>query len=235
MSGLSEILISKIKAEGTEYIELLKNRFIEYRNKLEAKKKDNNKSRTRIQGTKLKDCISRNGILFIVEGQSAGGNIIKCRNKNIHALMPLKGKPLNVDKATNSRILQNEEFKELISYIGAVTYKGNEWVPTDNCRYGKIVIAADGDADGYHIAALLIIFFNKIMPSLIKEGKLFVAITPLYTYKKKGKLYSLYSEEEAKKAISEGIRITRHKGLGEFDPDEIEEVLIKNPYWIKVE
>ena len=165
--------------------------------------------------------------LFIVEGDSAGGSAKKGRNPKTQAILPLRGKPLNTDSITMDRLLKNEEIATIINTIGA-GYGSN--FDIDNIHYGKIIIMTDADTDGAHIQTLLLTFFYHYMKPLINAGKVFVAVPPLYrVYKGSGKDYKYrYAWDdnelnEAKKEIGKGYSITRYKGLGEMDPNQLKE------------
>lgn len=165
--------------------------------------------------------------LFIVEGDSAGGSAKKGRNPLFQAILPLRGKPLNTDSITLEKLLKNEEFATLINTIGAGY--GQSFDISDS-HYGKIIIMTDADTDGAHIQTLLLTFFYHYMRPLITEGKVFVAVPPLYRVYKdsnKGLIYKYaWSDEEleqAKKEIGSGYRINRYKGLGEMNPSQLKE------------
>ena len=165
--------------------------------------------------------------LFIVECDSAGGSAKKGRNPKTQAILPLRGKPLNTDSITMDRLLKNEEIATIINTIGA-GYGSN--FDIDNIHYGKIIIMTDADTDGAHIQTLLLTFFYHYMKPLINAGKVFVAVPPLYrVYKGSGKDYKYrYAWDdnelnEAKKEIGKGYSITRYKGLGEMDPNQLKE------------
>ena len=180
---------------------------------------------------KLADCSSKKTEkteLYIVEGNSAGGSAKQARNKEIQAILPLRGKILNVEKANPAKALSNEEIANLITAIGTGV---GEQFNLDKIRYGKVVLMADADVDGEHITTLLLTFFFRFMPDLIKNGNLYIAMPPLYRVRKKKDHY-VYSDKELKK-ITEKIsasssNVTRFKGLGEMSSSQLWETTM-NP------
>ena len=186
---------------------------------------------------KLSDCSSKkseNTELYIVEGDSAGGSAKQARDKETRAILPLKGKILNVEKANPSKALSSEEIANIITAMGTGV---GENFNLDKLRYHKIVIMTDADVDGEHIKTLLYTFFYRFVPELIENGKIYAAMPPLYRIRKK-KDYYVYSEEELKKKmqdlnISEG-NITRFKGLGEMSLDQLWDTTM-NPKTRKIE
>lgn len=198
--------------------------FHDYRTKLESKKlvKTGNGRRASTKFTKLKDCLSRQGELFIVEGESAGGSIIQKRDVNIHAVLPLKGKSIpNV--TVKKEILNNTEVKELVTAIG--TGVGSHF-NIDNMRYSKIICAADADHDGNHIACLVTMVIAILMPDIIKNQKYFIARSPLFAINEKSTFIPLWSDEELQKARNEKRKIQRYKGLGEMNPDQLKKCVL---------
>lgn len=203
-----------------EYLES----FQEYRSKLESKRlvKTGNGKRASTKFTKLRDCVSRRGELYIVEGDSAGGSIIQTRNANIHAILPLRGKSIpNV--TTKKNILQNKEVRELITAMGTGL---DTHFNIDKLRYDKIICATDADHDGNHIACLVTMVIGILMPDLIKEGKYYIAQTPLFAINEGRTFIPLWTEDELEKARSSNRKITRFKGLGELSPFQLKICLL---------
>ena len=172
---------------------------------------------------KLADCSSKkteDTELFIVEGESAGGSSRQARNKEIQAVLPLKGKILNVEKANPTKAFSSEEIANLITAIGTGV---GESFDIEKLRYGKIVLMADADVDGEHIKCLLLTLFFRFMPKLIENGNIFVAVPPLYKVRKKSDHY-VYTDEELKKIVEKlggNTNVTRFKGLGEMDQSQL--------------
>lgn len=174
---------------------------------------------------KLVDCSKRKTEeteLFIVEGDSAAGPAKMARNREIQAVMPVKGKILNVEKANPVRVLGSEEIGNIITAVG--TGVGDQF-DISKLRYGKVIIMTDADVDGSHIKSLMLTFFFRFMKSLIDNGNIYVAVPPLYRVRK-NKVYYVYSDEELKSLISklgENATVQRFKGLGEMNSDQLGE------------
>ena len=178
---------------------------------------------------KLSDCsqTSKEGTeLFIVEGDSAGGSAKQARDRNFQAILPLRGKILNVANSNQSKIKENQQIADLVLALGCGlrdSYNEND------LRYEKIIIMTDADVDGAHIASLLITFFHEEMPQIISNGKLFIAVPPLYKLSQGGKIFYARDDEHRESVIdknfnrSNKIEINRFKGLGEMMPSQLKE------------
>lgn len=184
---------------------------------------------------KLANCVSRNPEeceVFIVEGDSAGGSAKTARNRHTQAILPIRGKILNVEKATMDKVLANAEIKTMISAFGCGFSEGygNDF-DISKLRYNKIVIMTDADVDGAHIATLLLTFFYRFMPELIHQGHVYLAMPPLYkAIPKKGQGEYLYDDKALEKYRKTHTNFTlqRYKGLGEMDAEQLWETTL-NP------
>ena len=175
---------------------------------------------------KLADCSDKdpkNCEIFRVEGDSAGGSAKSARNRFTQAILPLRGKILNVEKAREDRIYANEEIKAMITAFGCGIH--DEFDIT-KLRYDKIIVMTDADVDGAHIDTLMLTFLYRFMPELIRQGHVYLAMPPLYKLERNRKVWYAYSDEELAKILNEvgrdnNNRIQRYKGLGEMDPEQL--------------
>ncbi len=173
---------------------------------------------------KLADCSSNKldeTELYVVEGESAGGSAKQARNKEFQAILPLKGKPLNVEKASPTKVFSSDEIVALVTAIGTGT---GENFTLDKLRYGKIILMADADVDGQHIKTLLLTLLFRYFPQLIDNGRVFIAVSPLYKVRKGQQDHYVYSDEELKKLLEKlGGKpdVQRFKGLGEMNPEQL--------------
>lgn len=179
---------------------------------------------------KLADCSSKNveeRELFIVEGESAGGSAKQARDRRFQAVLPIRGKIINVEKAGMLRALKNQEIKAIASAIGGGIGKDFD---ISKVRYGKVIIMTDADIDGAHIRTLLLTFFYRYMRPLIEAGMVYIALPPLYRVKKGDKTYYVYSEKELKDLLKKigKAEVQRFKGLGEMNPEQLWETTM-NP------
>lgn len=185
---------------------------------------------------KLANCESRKAEdceIFIVEGDSAGGSAKTARNRKTQAILPIRGKILNVEKATMDKVLANAEIKTMINAFGCGFSEGygNDFDIT-KLRYDKIIIMADADVDGAHISTLLLTLFYRFMPELIYEGHVYVAMPPLYkAIPSKGEEEYLYDDaalERYRRNHKSNFTLQRYKGLGEMDAEQLWETTL-NP------
>lgn len=194
------------------------------------KARDLTRRKTALEGMalpgKLADCSDKdpkNCEIYIVEGDSAGGSAKTARSRNTQAILPLRGKILNVEKARLDKIYGNAEIKAMITAFGTGIHDDFD---ISKLRYYKIIIMTDADVDGAHISTLLLTFLYRFMPELIKEGHVYLAQPPLYKLEKSKKVWYAYSDEELNKILEEvgrdqSNKIQRYKGLGEMDAEQL--------------
>jgi len=195
---------------------------------------------TSIRVPQLKDCkVHRNGrgkhkgdsMIFIAEGQSAGGSIVSCRDPTTQAIFTLKGKPLNVCEMERGAIYKNDELYNLTRSL-------NIEDSVENLRYEKVILATDADVDGLHIRNLILTFFLQFFEPLVTGGHVYILETPLFRVRTKKQTIYCYSDEEREKAIKtlgRGQEITRFKGLGEISPSEFKQFVGKKMRLVPVE
>jgi DNA gyrase subunit B len=167
--------------------------------------------------------------LFIVEGDSAGGSCKQARDRRYHAILPLRGKILNTERARLNKSLSNREVKSIVAAIGAGI--GADFI-VDQMRYGRVAILVDADVDGDHIKTLLYTLFWRLMRPMVDEGRLYVARAPLYLLRKGKKSLYAYTDEERDRVLAEwgganGVTIQRYKGLGEMNPEQLRKTVFR--------
>jgi DNA gyrase subunit B len=194
---------------------------------------------------KLADCSSRNADnteVYLVEGDSAGGTAKQGRDRRFQAILPLKGKILNVEKALRSKIFENDEIKNIFMALGVTigTEEDSKELNISKLRYNKIIIMCDADVDGSHIETLIMTFFFRYMTELVKKGYLYIATPPLYQIRKGKQIRYCWNEEERKQIVDElaggkeaHVTIQRYKGLGEMTSEQLWETTM-NPDFRKL-
>lgn len=184
---------------------------------------------------KLADCSSRDrsiAEIFFVEGDSAGGTAKQGRDRNFQAIMPLRGKILNIEKAQEHRMWENEEIKNMFTALGVTigTEEDSKALNLEKLRYDKIIIMTDADVDGAHIDTLMLTFLYRFMPELIKQGHVYLAQPPLFKIEKNKKVWYAYDDDQMNQILNEigrgDNKIQRYKGLGEMDAEQLWETTL---------
>ncbi|MFA7703160.1 DNA gyrase/topoisomerase IV subunit B [Mycoplasmopsis synoviae] len=233
-----EIWFLDNKKEAKNIVNKIKNAY-EIRLEERKRRQENRKSKNILKekyilSDKLTPAMSKNPLekeLFLVEGDSAGGSAKSGRNRNFQAILPLRGKVINSEKSKMLDILENTEIATIINSIGAGFGKDFD---SSKAQYNKIIIMTDADTDGAHIQILLLTFFYRFMRKLIEDGKIYIALAPLYkvTYKSKNQYYYAWDDSELKDILEKNAQssyeIQRYKGLGEMNSDQLWETTM-NP------
>ena len=230
-SVVSEQLVYYLEQNPNVAKHILEQAILAQRARAAARKaRDLTRRKTALEGMslpgKLADCSDKNPEnceIFIVEGDSAGGSAKTARSRATQAILPLRGKILNVEKARADKVFSNAEIKAMITAFGTGIHEDFD---ISKLRYHKIIIMTDADVDGAHISTLMLTFLYRFMPELIRQGYVYLAQPPLYKIEKNKKIWYAYSEEEMTQLMNEigrdgNNKIQRYKGLGEMDSDQL--------------